>query len=343
MSNPAETRPCRRDFLATCLAAGIATTGAHARAPVADEKALIAISLDLEMSRNFPNWEETHWDYEKGNLDAPTKQYAVEAARRVKERGGLVHFFALGQTMEQPNVDWLRAIVAQGHPIGNHSYDHVNIKATRSEDIQFRFQRSPWLIEGKTPSEVIASNIRLAESALKSRIGIAPAGFRTPGGFNNGLVDRPDLQAMLLKFGYTWVSSKYPAHSMGKIGVFPDRSVMAAIVAAQAHAQPFRYPSGLLEVPMSPISDVTAFRAGRWPLEAFLQAIRLAISWAIEHRAVFSFLAHPSCLVVTDPGFQAIELICDLTRDAGDRAKLVDLGTLAQRAEKTTKFSSSPM
>ena len=146
------------------------------------------------MSRNFPTWDQTHWDYEKGNLDAATKRYAVEAARRVKARGGVIHFFALGRTMEQEDVGWLREIVAQGHPVGNHTYDHVNVKATRREDIQFRFRRAPWLIEGKTPSEVIADNIRLAESALKQRIGIAPAGFRTPGGFNEGLEDRPDLQ-----------------------------------------------------------------------------------------------------------------------------------------------------
>ena len=56
------------------------------------------------MSRNFPTWDQTHWDYEKGNLDAPTKRYAVEAARRVKAHGGVIHFFAVGQTMEQEDV-----------------------------------------------------------------------------------------------------------------------------------------------------------------------------------------------------------------------------------------------
>ena len=35
---------------------------------------------------------------------------------------------------------------------------------------------APWLIAGKTPSEVITANIRLAESALKERIGVVPAG-----------------------------------------------------------------------------------------------------------------------------------------------------------------------
>ncbi len=99
----------RRSFLGASLAAlpWAVSRGVIEKKPPFD-KAQIAITLDLEMSRNFPTWNQTHWDYEKGNLDAPTKQYAVEAARRVKERGGVVHFFAVGQTMEQEDVSWLR-------------------------------------------------------------------------------------------------------------------------------------------------------------------------------------------------------------------------------------------
>jgi peptidoglycan/xylan/chitin deacetylase (PgdA/CDA1 family) len=293
-------------------------------------KARIAITLDLEMSRNFPTWDQTHWDYAKGNLDNPTKRYAVEAARRVKANGGVIHFFAVGQTMEQEDVGWLREIVAQGHPVGNHTYDHVNVKATRGEDIQFRFRRAPWLIDGKTPAEVIAGSIHLAEAALKQRLGIAPDGFRTPGGFANGLADRPDLQALLLKMGYTWVSSQYPAHAIADTsGKRPDEEVMSGIIRAQQQAQPFVYPSGLVEVPMSPISDVTAFRTGRWPLEAFLDAIRSGVTWAVEHQSVYCFLGHPSCLVVTDPKFQAIETICSKVREAGDRVTFAGLATIA--------------
>jgi peptidoglycan/xylan/chitin deacetylase (PgdA/CDA1 family) len=302
------------------------------------EKAAIAITLDLEMSRNFPTWDQTHWDYEKGNLDAATKQYAVEAARRVKARGGVIHFFALGQTMEQADVTWLRTIVEQGHPIGNHTYDHVNVLAARTEDLQFRFRRAPWLIEGKTPSEVIASNVRLAESALKHRVGIAPVGFRTPGGFASGLAGRADLQTMLRNLGYSWVSSKYPAHPVSNSGgQRPDAWFMAGIIEAQQHAQPFVYESGLIEVPMSPISDVGAFRTGRWPLDAFLEAIRSGVSWAIERAAVFDFLGHPSCLAVTDPAFRTIELICDLVQSAGERARIVDLNTIARRAKAVSR------
>src|SRR5215218_8288579 len=157
-------QPTRREFLASALAAGLSASGtraAHAAAAGADDRALVAITLDLEMSRHYPTWDQTHWDYEKGNLDRDTKRYAVEAARRVEGRGGRIHFFALGRTLEQEDVGWLRAIVDAGHPVGNHTYDHVNVKATRPDDIQFRFQRAPWLIEGKTAAQVVAENIAM--------------------------------------------------------------------------------------------------------------------------------------------------------------------------------------
>jgi hypothetical protein len=325
----------RRQFCAATMAAGAALATGRTRAddPFA-KKALIAITLDLEMSRNFPTWEQTHWDYEKGNLNAETKKYTVEACQRVKAHGGVIHCFAVGRVFEQENVDWLREIVKAGHPVGNHTYDHVNVKATKPEDVQFRFRRAPWLMEGKTPPEVIRENVRLTNAALKERLGIAPAGFRTPGGFGNGLSDRPDVQRMLLDLDFHWVSSQYPPHPVGDPGREPNAEVYEGIVKVQSVSQPFSYKSGLIEVPMSPISDVTAFRGGRWKLDWFLKALRLGVEWTIANGAVFDFLGHPSCLYVVDPEFKALELMCELVRKAGDRAALVHLGALADRGRK---------
>ena len=82
----------RRRWIGSCIAAAVAGSAcSHAAAPrPQSRKAQIAITLDLEMSRNFPKWEDTFWDYEKGNLNDDTKSYSVEAARRVKDAGGFV-------------------------------------------------------------------------------------------------------------------------------------------------------------------------------------------------------------------------------------------------------------
>jgi hypothetical protein len=305
--------------------------GRHCCAAAAD-RALIAITLDLEMSRNFPVWTDTHWDFEKGNLNEETKRYTVEACRRVKAAGGVIHCFAVGRVFEQESVAWLQEIVQAGHPVGNHTYDHVNVLATRLQDVQFRFQRAPWLVEGRAPAEVIRDNVRLTTAAMKARLGTEPAGFRTPGGFADGLRARPDVREMLRAQGFTWVSSLYPRHPNTPAGEEPTAAVYEGIVAAQVAAQPFVYPDGLVEVPMSPISDIGAFRNGRWRLDWFLKAIERGVTWAIDRRAVFDFLGHPSCLYVTDPEFRAVDLICELVRKAGTKAVIVGLDMLAERA-----------
>lgn len=299
---------------------------------------MIAITLDLEMSRNFPRWEDTHWDYEKGNLDEPTKRYTQAACRRVRERGGVVHAFVVGRVLEQANVDWLAEIAAAGHPLGNHTYDHVYILARQVEELQYRFRRAPWLVAGRGVDELIRENIRLTNLALAERLGVRVRGFRSPGGFAEGLAGREDVQQTLLDLGFTWASCRYPTHAGVTASDAPHQTPtaddLAAIVAAQSAAQPFVYPTGLVEVPMSPVSDVVAFRTGRWTLDGFLAAIRRAVEWTISQRAVFDFLAHPSCLGVVDPEFRALDLICDLVERAGPAAALVDLDTIAARARQ---------
>ncbi len=252
----------------------------------------------------------------------------------MKAAGGVVHLFAVGRVFEQSDVTWLKDLARDGNPIGNHTYDHVYVLAKKPEEIQFRFQRSPWLIEGRTPEQVIVDNIRLTTTALKTRIGVEPAGFRTPGGFANGLADRPDVRKWLIDLGFTWVSSKYPAHPNSKPMTEPSDDVLKGIVAANEKAQPFRYPDGLIEVPMSPISDIGAFRNGRWKLDWFLTAIRRSVEQAIEKRAVFDFLAHPSCIGVIDPEFKTVDLILDLVKRSDGKARIVGLDALAARAAK---------
>src|SRR5256885_7603514 len=140
--------PRRRFLRHSGIVLGAASFGrfsSHAEDAIAStaprDKALIAITLDLEMARNFPTWETTHWDYEKGNLNDETKKYAVEAARRVKKHGGVIHFFLVGSALEQENVDWLKEIVSEGHPVGNHTYDHVYLLAKTPAEIQYKFAR----------------------------------------------------------------------------------------------------------------------------------------------------------------------------------------------------------
>ena len=92
----------RRKWLQSASAFGLSGLGLNGldlrlRAAMSgtNAKAQIAITLDLEMSRNFPRREDLHWDFEKGNLDDAAKKYAVDAGQRVKARGGCIQYFCV--------------------------------------------------------------------------------------------------------------------------------------------------------------------------------------------------------------------------------------------------------
>src|SRR4051812_31522895 len=120
----------RRRFLSATAAGAIAAAAGWSAYRAPGQKALVAITLDLEMSAEYPKRGMTEWNYRKGDLDADTKRYATNAAKVAKDRGGLIHFFAVGSTLEQPDVEWLKDLAAAGHKIGNHTYDHVYLLAS---------------------------------------------------------------------------------------------------------------------------------------------------------------------------------------------------------------------
>ena len=283
------------------------------------DRALVAITLDLEMSRNFPGLDRHALGLSrKGNLNDETKRYTVEACRRVKAAGGVLHCFAVGRVFEQESVDWLKEIVA-GRP--SRRQPHLRPRQRAGDAAGGRpvplpagalADRGP--DSGRRhPRQHPPRRPRRCKRGSASR---RPA-FALPAASRTGCAAGPTCGRCSAQQGFGWVSSLYPRHPNTPAGEEPGAAVYDSIVQAQADAQPFVYPDGLVEVPMSPISDIGAFRTGRWRLEWFLKAVELGVAWAIEHRAVFDFLGHPSCLYVTDPEFRAIDLICDLVRKAG--------------------------
>jgi hypothetical protein len=83
-----------------------------------------------------------------------------------------------------------------------------------------------------------------------------------------------------------------------------------------------RWRSSRLFTRVSRVSCRTSLRFCQLPRTSFTHATVLS----------FDFLAHPSCLVVEDPTFEAVKLICSLVRDAGPRAAVVGLDRFAARA-----------
>ncbi len=320
----------RRHFLQdlaipACLALPAVASGRMTE----NKRAQVAITLDLEMCAQYPKRGMVEWNYEKGNLDKDTKEYALKAAKVAESFGARIHFFCVGRVLEQEDVSWLAQLAEAGHPIGNHTYDHVFVLAKSPQETQFRFQRAPWLIEGQSTQQILEKNISMTSVAMKQRIHREPNGFRTPGGFTTGLEGREDVQKLLLRCGFDWVSSKYDGPILGDVSQEPTESHYQSIVESQKRNQPFIYPTGLIEIPMSPVSDVNAFRSLRWKLDWFLESIRRSLEWTLDNNAVYDFLAHPSCLSVEDPECKIIELICRIVAQSQNRGGVTTLDKIA--------------
>ena len=155
-------------------------------------------------------------------------------------------FFVVGRDAANPqHHHWLRAAVAAGHEIGNHSYEH-----------------EPWL--HRYAPDKLAIEIASAEEAIVAATGTRPIGFRGP-----GYSWSPALFEVLVDRGYLYDASTLPTY----LARWPARTTSGRPTSRAARAggacrslfgsardglrpvRPYRWslPSGrtLLEIPVT--------------------------------------------------------------------------------------------
>jgi peptidoglycan/xylan/chitin deacetylase (PgdA/CDA1 family) len=127
---------------------------------MSDPTRIASVSLDLD---NLWSYLKIHgdagWASRPSYLDTFVP-YVLELLDRLDLK---ITFFVVGADAAAPeNRDALRAIVAAGHEIGNHSYEH-----------------EPWL-HTYTPAQ-LSEEIRRTDEAIHAACGVHPVGFRGPG------------------------------------------------------------------------------------------------------------------------------------------------------------------
>ena len=138
------------------------------------------MSLDVD---NQWSYMKTHGD---AGWEARPSYYPVffdTTLRALDTLGMHITFFVVGRDAKsgpRPHHDQLRAVIAAGHEVGNHSFEH-----------------EPWL-HRYTP-EQLASEIGNAETAIESATGQRPVGFRGP-----GFSWSPTLFEVLVDRGYIY-------------------------------------------------------------------------------------------------------------------------------------------
>ena len=96
--------------------------------------------------------------------DGPHMDFTPKLLEILKKCNVKATFFVVGE-MAEKNPDLIRAEVAAGHSVANHTYHHVNLT--------------------KIPEEYVATEIKACGEVIKSITGKAPHLFRPPGGDYN--------------------------------------------------------------------------------------------------------------------------------------------------------------
>jgi peptidoglycan/xylan/chitin deacetylase (PgdA/CDA1 family) len=267
---------------------------------------MVSITYDVEMNTNFPDWLSV-WDDRKGKLDDATQAYILKLLDIVRPYGAKLQFYILGSSLESANVGFLDRIIAEGHSVGNHTYHHVNIRAQTVSELQTVYAEQPWRAGDRSPFQIIEDEIVQTGDALAIRYGKRPVGFRAPGGFEIGLNGALEIQTLLKDLGFPYVSTLYRTEQLYPA---PSAAERRALIEENVRSlQPFRYPNGLLELPMMGISDIDAFRVRHLSLSEWLDSAKAALCVARAEGLVLSLIMHPSVLAVRDPDGETLKLV----------------------------------
>lgn len=106
--------------------------------------------------------------------DGPHPLYTPKLLQILKQSGVHATFFVVGEQAER-YPDLVRAEIAGGHGVGNHTYDHVNLI--------------------KIPPEYVDTEIKACGDVLTRITGTPPHLFRPPGGeYNRGVAEAVEAE-----------------------------------------------------------------------------------------------------------------------------------------------------
>lgn len=292
---------------------------------------ILSLTFDVEMCTNFPYWNST-WDDRKGLIDDGTRQYINSILDIAKKENVKFQFFLLGSSFRNhENINLFKNIVCRGHSIGNHTYNHINIKARTFRQLQIFYVKNPNLLKSfKSIFEIIRHEIEKTNILIQKHLGIYVKGFRAPYGFKNGIKDILGLQHFLLEKGFEYVSSQYnfpmrnisdminPGGFINKTRIYKPKiyksqikEVEMALKWSIKNLQPYRYPSGLLEMPIMGLTDVWAFRILDLSKSEWLHLMDCAIKYIHQNSLICSLVFHPAILAVRDPKLETIKFILE--------------------------------
>ena len=253
--------------------------------PKRDGGCAVAFGYDMDMpcagveylyDRNL-GWPRDAECIANGHLNEDVRTYVRLLASISEDYGLGLQFFVQGNTFEQTEDAALwTEIAGRGHAIDSHMYNHDSLL--------------------RTPVEEVRSQLEKTKSLIERHCGTENIGLRGPGGYEQALHGREDVQQVILDVGIEWVTTQFQRAVHGN-----DQSWIDMIPSQQ----PVYYPTGLLEIPFCGHQDRSYFDVDMGgsprPVNEWISYLKKCINLALENGLWLSLTTHPSTSFKHDP------------------------------------------
>ena len=282
----------------------------------------IALTYDTDMAAGYSPDGICH-----GRTEPFLRDYILRLCDVAEGFDVRLHFFKIANGLEDERY-WahLRDVLARGHDVDSHTYSHCNL--------------------AYTPAEELAADLRRANRLLKDTLGVEPVVLRGPGGYAPGDLP-PENRQVILANGFRYVSGQYDAAYLAGA---PDHPIRES-----ADHPPFRFPDGLIELPIQGYTDrgyfdgvhctdpaaLGAWRAEHghrpvppgWPcpwtpdglLDDWIDYHRQCLDFAYEHRLLWIVCWHPYSHYLHDPHCRVLPAFIEYIRS---KPEPISIGTL---------------
>ncbi len=267
-------------------------------------RCVIVITYDTDMAGGYAPDGVCH------GRTAPFLMDYIDRLCEVAEDFGIrLQFFQIANGLERDDVvSHVKKIMKRGHPVDCHTYNHVNLAYTHSK--------------------LLNEDLKMANYLFEKRLGFKSIILRGPGGYRH-LELSSENQKVILQNGYKLVSGEFDYDLL-------KQKEHIYTVSSPSRNLPFRYPTGLIEVPIQGwtdrawfdsymLRDASAYKEWRlkyghkpvpegwrcpWTdknaLEKWIQMNIDCFRYAYENRLVWVLCWHPYSHYLHDPDNQTL-------------------------------------
>lgn len=297
-----------------------------------DVRCAVCITYDVEMCQGYsPPGGVNH-----GRIAPFVVDYVVKLCETAEDYGVRLQFFQVANGLEVEEVVLhSREVLRRGHVIDGHTYSHADLCYS-------------------TISELDA-DIALSDRLFEKHLGYKSVVLRAPGGYSHGEL-KPENQRVILNNGYKWVSGETD-HLLRE----RDHNDFAG---APSRNLPFRYATGLIEIPMQgwmdrgwfdghKFIDPEAYEHWReqyghrpvpagwkcpWTerdaLEEWIQVNLACLNYAYDHGLLWVLTMHPYSHYLHDPENRVLPTILNAASQKSEKVWLCTLRDIIRCIEE---------